>query len=134
MEKKILRPKKRGDYFRIKGRDHVYSANKVIRGRVFYFRDHELGELPVEESVDIELTEKASFRPFDLSKREERVMLRGKWIGTKGEEGQVTGFCSDSGCQWFAVVGKNLRVDAETLFYFSTFLYTGAPVGVEVEE
>ena len=68
---------------------------------------------------------KVKYVPFDLSKKEDRDFLRGKWIRYKmtGDEYQITSLSSNLA----------IGITGEELLKYYTFL-DGTPVGKRVEE
>ncbi len=95
--------------------------NKIVNGVAYPFwaSNHPFLCIIIKKEPEVK------YVPFDLSKKEDRDFLRGKWIRHKvtGDEYQIT------------VLSNNLAISCtgkELLKYF-TFL-DGTPVGKKVEE
>lgn len=76
----------------------------------------------------------AKYVPYDLSKKEVRDKLRGKWIVRKGSDAErlITSFTTDSYGNWSYDVGFGGGNNNELLANY-TFL-DGTPCGEKVEE
>lgn len=98
----------------------------IKRSNCFPFAVNSLSDLYCFHCcIIIKKEPKVKYVPFDLSKKEDRGFLRGKWIRHKmtGDEYQIT------------VLSNNLAISCtgnELLKYY-TFL-DGSPVGKKVEE